>query len=308
MSLAGLSLRDLEYVVAVADCGHFGRAAARCAVSQPALSAQVRKLEAFLGVTIFERTPGRVLVTPRGEAVLERARQLLAEAGALLAAARNAGAALAGAFRLGAIPTLGPYLLPHVLKPLRQAFPEMQLVLSEARTAELVADLRDGRLDAALACLPVEEPALLPLPLFREPFVLMHPPGTAPAWPLPLAGEGLVLLAEGHCLRDQTLSACGPEAPRATRHATGLEMLRYMVAAGEGVSLMPVLAAAGLGEMDGLVTYSPLRDPDAARDVALLTRASDPRRAELARMARLLRSHVPGPAMPLGAVQPGPAD
>lgn len=311
MSLAGLSLRDLEYLVAVAECRHFGRAAARCGVSQPALSAQIRKLEALLGVAVFERAPGRVLVTERGEAVLERARVVLAEARALLAAARDSAAPLAGPFRLGAIPTLGPYLLPHVLKPMREAFAAMRPILSEARTTELLAQLRDGALDAALTCLPQQDPALAVHPLFREPFLMMHPPGVRPAWPPGGAGaldEGddvppLVLLEEGHCLRGQTLAVCGDAMPRAARHATGLETLRHMVAAGEGVSLMPGLAAEMLGTMGGLVAYTPIPGPDASREVGLIVRRSDPRARHLAALAELVRRHIPPPAAALPATE-----
>lgn len=299
MSLAGLSLRDLEYLLAVAEARHFGRAATRCGVSQPALSAQIRKLEALLGVTVFERTPGRVLVTPKGEAVLARAARLVAEARALLQFARQEEAPLAGPFRLGAIPTLGPYLLPHLLRPMREAFPAMRPVLSEAQTAQLVEGLRSGALDVALCCTDVEDPTLTATPVFFEPFLLMHPPDEMPAWPPQADAEEMMLLQEGHCLRDQVLAACGPAAPQGLRHATGLEMLRHMVASGEGCSLMPALAAAALGPMEGLVTYTPL-EAGVGREVVMLTRGSDPRGPALARLAQLMRRLAPPPARAIG--------
>lgn len=293
MSLAGLSLRDLEYILAVAEHRHFGRAAEASGVSQPALSAQIRKLEGLLGTAVFERLPGRVLVTPRGEAVLARAAVVVREARALLLAARAEEAPLAGAFRLGAIPTLGPYLLPHVLRPLRDAFPAMRPVLSEARTAELRDALKTGALDAALCCAGPPDQALRALPLFLEPFLLMHPPGRRPAGGAALPAEGeLLLLEEGHCLRDQTLAACGIGAPPSLRHATGLELLRHMVAAGEGCSLMPALAAAALGPVKGLVEYAPLPD-GVGREVVLLVRGSDPRSSALEALAAVLRDAVP---------------
>ena len=292
MSLAGLSLRDLEYLVAVAECRHFGRAAERCGVSQPALSAQIRKLESWLGVTVFERTPGRVLLTGQGAALLHRARGVLAEARELVEAARSAGAPLGGAFRIGAIPTIGPYFLPHALRPIRGAFPETRPVVSEARTADLLAGLKDGALDAALLCLPQQDPALALRPLFFEPFFMMHAAGAPPTW-LEDGGDGLLVLEEGHCLRDQTLAICGVQAPPARRHAAGLELLRQMVAAGEGYALMPALAAAALGEVPSL-GYGPLA-PDVGREVALAYRRSDPRAAHLAALAGLLRRIAPAP-------------
>lgn len=298
MSLSGLSFRDLEYLVAVADCRHFGRAAKQCGVSQPTLSAQVRKLESYLDTKVFERTRQGVLLTPPGEMIVRRVRSVLAEAHSLLAAARNSGSPLAGPFRLGAIPTVGPYFLPHLLGSLRAAFPAMRLVLTEKRTNDLLPQLRAGELDAVVACAPVRDAAFASHELFFEPFVLAHPPGRAPVWPPEVTGdEEFVLLEEGHCLRDQTLAMCEPLLPRAMRHATGLDMLRHMVAAGEGISLMPALAAQALGAIEGLVAYSPIPVFDAGRHVILVIRASDPRAVHLARLAELARGCVPPPAV-----------
>ena len=150
-------------MVAVAEHRHFGRAAERCGVSQPALSSQIRKLESWLGVTVFERAPGRVLLTVQGAALLHRVQGVLAEARGLVELARAAGTPLAGAFRIGAIPAIGPYFLPHALRSMREAFPEMRAVVSEARTADLLAGLKDGALDAALLCLPQPDSALFVL-------------------------------------------------------------------------------------------------------------------------------------------------
>ncbi len=286
--------------MAVAECRHFGRAAAQCGVSQPALSAQVRKLEVLLGVAVFERAPRRVLVTRRGEALLDAARGVLAGARALLDAARDDRTPLEGPFHLGAIPTLGPYLLPHVLRPMRDAYPAMRPVLSEDRTAGLLAALHAGALDAVLACLPCSDASLDAHPLFLEPFLLTHLAGVAPAWPLRDDADGVLLMAEGHCLNDQTLAACGPEAPRASRHATGLEMLRHMVAAGEGVALMPALAAESLGTIGGMIAYTDPQETVLGREVALVVRRSDPRGPHLAALAALLRGLAPPPARPLG--------
>lgn len=316
MNLSGLSLRDLEYVVAVAELRHFGRAAERCAVSQPSLSAQIRKLEEALGLSLFERTSRKVLLTPRGEAIVAQARTILEEARRLLALADGSDGTLTGRLRLAAIHTLGPYLFPHILPELRSSWPDLTLILSEGRTDGLLEELRDGRLDAVLLALPVEGDGLTAEPLFFEPFLLAHPAGhrlrATPGLSLnDLDPAELLLLEEGHCLRDQALAACGLSARGGGVHATGLETLRHMVAAGAGCTLMPVLAVKGAvkgaarGEDDraatvgGLVEYRPFegtRPP--GRVVGLVWRASDPRDRGLRQLADLLRRDLPAGTEP----------
>ena len=290
MSLAGLSLRDLEYLVAVAECRHFGRAATRCGVSQPSLSAQIRKLEALLDTRLFERMPGHVAVTPKGEAVVAQAQVVLHEARVLLERARGPDRKLAGRFRLGAIPTLGPYLLPRALRSIRQAFPDLDLALSEGRTEELITALRHGELDGALVCRPASEDGLSIQPLFVEPFLLIHRPEDALHWPPDDYGGNIVVLDEGNCLRDQALTACQGGASIAPRCATGVEMLRHMVAAGEGFSLMPALAAQALGTLGGRIAYTTIEEATLSRDVVLAVRASDPRVRHIATLAELIQS------------------
>lgn len=299
MNSAALSLRDLEYAVAVAEERHFGRAAERCNVSQPALSAQIRKLEKTLGVTLFERTSRRVLPTEGGEAVVRQARTILAEAARLLAIAREgqgAHAAMSGRLALGAIQTLGPYLFPLVLRPLRDAFPELALSLSEGRTSDLLAALRSGRIDAALLSPPLDESGIDVTPLFVEPFLLACPADHALARAdtldaRDLASPGLLLLDEGNCLRDQALDAC--QAGSASgRHATSLETLRSMVAAGGGYTLLPRLARPA-SDPGGLVAYRRFTTGDPGRVVALCSRSSDPRAARLATLAAFFRAHAP---------------
>ena len=297
MNVAALSLRDLEYVVAVTEERHFGRAAERCNVSQPSLSAQVRRLEEALGLTLFERTSRRVLPTARGEAVARQARAVLAEAQKLLVIAQEGADTLAGRLALGAIQTLGPYLFPRVLRSLRQSFPELVLTLSEGRTAELLDGLREGRLDAVLLSPPVDETGLTVLPLFEEPFLLScptdHPLALAPQIdPETLSGPELLLLEEGNCLRDQALAACAA-GPHAGRHATSLETLRSMVAAGAGYTLMPRLAADEGPDATGLVVSRPFGEHGPVRTVALAWRATDPRRASLVRLAAFFRDNAP---------------
>ncbi|AWN54179.1 LysR substrate-binding domain-containing protein [Methylobacterium sp. 17Sr1-1] len=305
MNASGLSLRDLEYVVALAEEGHFGRAAERCAVSQPTLSVQVRKLEEALGLVLFERSNRRVLLTPSGQAVVRQARAVLAEAKTLLLLAREgAGQGLRGRLVLAAIQTLGPYLFPQVLRGLRQAFPDLALALSEGRTAEILDALREGRADAALISLPIPESGLTVSALFDEPFLLACPAehpfaGGEPPRPGDLAGPDLLLLDEGNCLRDQAVAACGA-GPASGRHATSLETLRSMVAAGAGYTLLPALAAPPGPDPAGLTICRRFGPDGPRRTIALAWRASDPRAEGLSELAGFFRAHAPHATLPLG--------
>jgi LysR family hydrogen peroxide-inducible transcriptional activator len=296
-TLAGLSLRDLEYVEAVAELKHFGRAAERCGVSQPALSEQVRKLEAHLGTALFERTKRRVAVTAQGAVLIQQIERILAEARNLLAMGSETNAALTGVLNFGAIETLGPYYLPQVLKLLRREKPEVSLRLTENRTAALIERLRHGALDIILAVPVPDLPGLSCAEIFFEPFVLAtplkHPLGNLARIKLdslPLAD--LLLLEEGHCLRDQALALCSG-APMATRHATSLETLWHMIAAGEGYSLLPALAVAARPDLAELIGCRPLQDEHAGRRVNLMWRASDPREGQFRALAEVLRAHAP---------------
>jgi LysR family transcriptional regulator, hydrogen peroxide-inducible genes activator len=309
MSLAGLSLRDLEYIVAVGEHRHFSRAAAACAVSQPALSGQIRKIEGLLRVTVFERDRRHVMVTRKGEVVLRQARRVLHEAHRLVELARVWDEPLAGPLALGAIATLGPYLFPYVLGPLRERFPSAELILSEARTAELLDQLGVGKLDAALLCLPIRRDGLSVRPLFFEPFLLIHPPDhpLSQLRPLTVAGlstEGLLLLEEGHCLRDQALALCGATGAAERRHAAGLETLRHMVAAGAGYSIVPALAAMPHAMLDGLVSYTPFDEADAGCTVALVWRTSDPRSDQYDLLADFFAAASPPGTRPAALPRP----
>ena len=311
-SLAGLSLRDLEYVEAVAELNHFGRAAERCGVSQPALSEQIRKLEAHLGVPFFERTRRRVAVTAQGAVMLAQVERVLTEARHFMALSGQGQAGLSGLLQLGAIETIGPYYLPGLMRLIRTEMPDISLRLTESRTAILVERLRHGMLDAVLMVPGPDMPGLACETLFFEPFVLATPRSHRLA-ALPrikldsLPIEDLLLLEEGHCLRDQALTLCA-DAPAATRHATSLETLWHMIAAGEGYSLLPSLAVAARPEISTLVQCRPMMEPNAGRDIALLWRASDPRETQFRQLAELLRRHAPAcviSAAVLGLGRPG---
>lgn len=244
-----MNLRDLSYLVALADHRHFGRAAAACFVSQPTLSTQIKKLEDELGVALVERAPRRVMLTPAGHDIAERARRILAEVEQLRETAARTRDPEAGTVRLGLFPTLGPYLLPHVVPRIRQRFPRLELLLVEEKTEIILRQLREGRLDAGILALPLHDDQLHVEPLFEEPFLLAVPEGHHLAHRRhlslkDLAEESLLLLEDGHCLRDQALDVChmAGAGEKTGFRATSLETLRQMVAANVGVTLLPVLA------------------------------------------------------------------
>jgi LysR family transcriptional regulator, hydrogen peroxide-inducible genes activator len=292
MNLTGLSLRDLEYAVAVADHGSFVKAAEQCRVAQPSLSVQVSKLEGRLGTVIFERTTRRLLVTPEGQRVIDQIRRVLMEARALLTLTSRSDQPFGGTLRLSAIATSGPYLFPLVLPELRSQYPALSLILGEGRTADLLTSLQGGELDAILISMPSGEAAVAEVAVFREPFLLACPPGHAacapdgPGWQ-GLAAQERLLLDEGHCLRDQALAACS-DVDVGNRHATSLETLKYMVAAGEGCTLLPALA----GTKSGSLVCTPLPSDVYSRTIGLAWRRSDPRTAEFIKLAAYLRETV----------------
>ncbi len=291
-----MNLRDLRYLVAVAEHGHFGRAAEACHVSQPTLSAQLKKLEAYLGVALFERTSKSVRPTPAGARLVVRARRVLEESDLLLAEAKGMAAPLTGPLALGIIPTLAPYLLPWFVPAAAASHPALQLVVHEDLTGPLLAALHAGRIDAALVALPVDEPDLASFALFDEPFLVAcraDDPLAAggPVAAARLTPERLLLLTEGHCLRDQALAVCRFERAGGTAdfRAASLETLRQLVAAGHGCTLLPALACRA---PDPRLTLRPL-DPPASRRIGLVWRRSYPRAGDLEILGGTLRRALP---------------
>ncbi|WP_439596606.1 LysR substrate-binding domain-containing protein [Falsiroseomonas sp.] len=289
-----MNLRDLRYALAVAEHRHFGRAAELCHISQPTLSTQLRKLEEELGVVLFERTNKSVVPTAAGEALLTHARAAVDAADAMLALAHSSRDPLRGRLRLGVIPTLAPYLLPLVFGPLRDALPELVVEPWEDVTAALLERLRSHELDAALLATETEAPDLETQTLFTEPFLAALPPDH------PLAGQDRVceeelapdvlVLADGHCLRDQALAACGQPGLRSNAlRASSLATLMNMVAAGYGTTLIPGLAA-GVAR-DAGITLRPLAHAT-GRQIRLVSRATFPRRAALDAISHLIRSRL----------------
>lgn len=307
-----MNLRDLKYIIAVAETRHFGKAAGRCFVSQPTLSGQIKKLEEELGVVIFERTSRSVEVTPIGEEILQHARLMLEQADAIEQVAQAHQDPLAGPLRVGAIPTLSPYLMPLILMPLKQQFPQMKLVLSEEMTDILLHRLLQHEIDAALLATPVEEPELLSMPLFDEPFWLAHPRehsfyNKEEITREDLENTELLLLAEGHCLAKQAMEVCHltqrrEQSEMADLRAASLETLLQLVGAGFGSTLVPALAMGGSWTTGSGIVARKLELPDAYRRVVLVYRASFPRVEALQTLANVILEHLPNTVTPLTPV------
>jgi LysR family hydrogen peroxide-inducible transcriptional activator len=291
-----MNLRDLRYLLAVVEHRSFGRAAEACGISQPTLSVQIRKLEDLLGVALFERSSRKVVPTPACERLLGHVRAAVAEADAILAVAGEFRDPLSGRVRLGIIPTLAPYLLPLIFMPLREALPGLEVEPWEDQTAGLLARLRAHELDAALLASDADGPDLASRPLFDEPFLAALPPEH------PLAAREVVaeaelardilVLTDGHCLRDQALAVCGRNgALGGTLRAASLATLLNMVAAGYGTTLIPGLAA-GAAEDAGIV-LRPLAKR-AGRTVRLAWRRRCPRRAALEAVGDVIATRLRG--------------
>ncbi len=295
-----MNLRDLDYILAVAETGHFGAAAKRCHVSQPTLSMQVRKLEEELGLVLFERGPRGATPTPGGRDVLAQARHVVDALARLKEAARASIDPLAGTVRLGVIPTSGPYLLPLLLPALRAGFPALRLHLREAMTASLLEALRRAELDAAVLSPPFEGHGLVVEPLAEEAFLVAlppdHPLAACPVLePAALRGETVLGLEDGHCLRVQSARVWqqigldhGHEI-----EAASLESLRQMVSAGLGCAVIPALAGRGPFAQGAPIALRPLRGLRPSRTLALTWRRTDPREAALRRLAAALRAAIP---------------
>ncbi|WP_372865177.1 DNA-binding transcriptional regulator OxyR [Spongiibacter sp.] len=295
-----IKLRDLQYLDAVARHQHFGRAAEACFVSQPTLSGQIMKLEEQLGLALFERHRKRVLLTPAGEALIARARAVLRAADDFESSARALSAPLSGDFQLGLIPTVAPYLLPHIMAPLGRELPDINFYLHEDQTHVLLQQLDEGKLDVVILSWLDSIEHVERYQLYREPLVLAAP-RDQPLAKLKQAalsdldGQAVLTLEDGHCLRDETLDYCftagAKEDPRF--QATSLETLRYMVASGLGMTLMPQLAVRLADEQQGL-RYVPFRKPVPSREICLLVRPNYSRMAAVRAMVSTIRQAMIG--------------
>ncbi|MFL1466512.1 hydrogen peroxide-inducible genes activator [Marinobacter sp. DUT-3] len=288
-----MTLTELRYVVTLARERHFGRAAERCHVSQPTLSVAVKKLEDELGIPLFERSKSSIRVTETGLRIIEQAQRVLDQVGVIKDMAQDGKNQLNSPLKVGAIYTIGPYLFPHLLPELRRAAPDMPLFIEENYTASLRQKLRHSELDAIIIALPFEEPEVVTLPLYDEPFVVLLPAGhpltekeslTAEE----LAKEQLLLLGPGHCFRDQVLESCPPlvdavtrnvgaSAPALVTEGSSLETIRHMVASGLGITVLPLSAATAMQYHEDILAVRPFAAPVPFRTVALAWRVTFPR-------------------------------
>lgn len=303
-----MNLRDLKYLVTVAETGHFGKAARRCYVSQPTLSSQIKKLEDQLGVTVFERTNRSVTVTPVGEKIIDHARKSLEQADAINQIARAHRDPLAGVLRVGAIPTLSPYLTPLILAPLLKRYPQLELVLSEETTSTLEDRLRNHDIDVALLATPVKEEGLIEQHLFDEPFWLIHPKNhplyTKEEITRDDLGElNILLLSDMHCLSRHVMKVCRLKERREgimeTLGAFTLETLVQLVAAGYGCTLVPALSIHGSWMTASGVIARKLDIPEAKRRVRMVYRHSFPQPQTLKAFSEVIKNSLPNTVQPV---------
>ena len=303
-----LTLRQLRYFEALAEHAHFGRAAEACAVSQPALSLQIRDLEQSLGAELFERSPRQVRLTPFGEEFAPRVREILRAVDELGDLARASQSWLSGRLRIGVIPTVAPYLLPRIVGSLNRLHPGLDIHVRETLTAKLLRELAEGRLDAAIVALPVSEPNFAEAPIFVEEFLLVRASEDA-GKPVPgidkLKEMRLLLLEEGHCFRDQALAFCnmGSSLPREVLEGSSLSTLVQMVAAGIGVTFIPEMAVP-VETRSAAVSLARFAAPQPQRTIGMIWRRSSPLAAQLQHVAGIVRQAAEALRAPTNALQP----
>ncbi|HWJ99636.1 MAG TPA: LysR substrate-binding domain-containing protein [Xanthobacteraceae bacterium] len=295
-----VTLRQLRYLTALVRHGHFGRAAESCAVTQPALSMQIRELERELKVDLLERRSGEFALTETGREIAQRAGRVLTDVQDLVDFARHKDQVLTGALRLGIIPSLAPYLLPRILPRLQKKYPSLRLEVRETMTKQLVGELERGDLDVMMAALPIEHPAFETLQLFRDPFLLAMSSQSAPQIQRisvdAIDPRRLILLEEGHCLRDQALAFCSATSDSAPTSlgATSLATVMQMVANGYGITLVPEVAAQAEVH-DPRIKLVRFRNPEPARSVGLVWRASSPRKEDFKALGRIVSESLKKP-------------
>src|SRR6478609_11219235 len=287
-----VTLRQLRYFDALARQNHFGRAAEACAISQPALSMQIKELEDALGGVLLERSPRQVALTKFGEEAVQRVRDILRLVDELGDFARASRDRLVGRLRIGMIPTIAPYLLPEVIGNLTRMHPELDIHVRETLTPKLIEELADGRLDTAIVALPVSEPSLVEVALFSEHFLLVRP-GEDQGKPVPsskmLRTMRLLLLEEGHCFRDQALSFCNMQSspPREVLDASSLSTLVQMVGAGIGVTLIPEMAVA-VETRSAPVSVARFKNPQPSRTIGMVWRRTSPLARQLQQISEVI--------------------
>jgi LysR family hydrogen peroxide-inducible transcriptional activator len=297
--MADLKLKDLRYLVALADERHFGRAAQACFVSQPTLSAQLKKLEEYLGVQLIERNPGQVTLTEPGEHIVARARRILEASDEVVTLAKSHRDPLAGKLRLAVLPTIGPYLLPRLTREIRKSLPRLELRLYEFQTSVMLEKLHAGAIDVGILALPVATEGLECRRLYDEPFTVAMPEhhrlAKRPSVRVEdLKDESLLLLDDGHCLRDQALEVCSRVGVQEKQdfRATSLETLRQMVATGAGITLLPEMASQGAyGKAQGVVVR-PFAKPAPSRKIGAVWRKTSARLKAIEAICRVIEENV----------------
>jgi LysR family hydrogen peroxide-inducible transcriptional activator len=304
--MAMITLRQLQYLLALAKYGHFGRAAEACAVTQPALSMQIRDLERKLGIAVVERRPGEVALTDVGREIARRAEDVLTASRDLVDFARHRSGLLTGRLTLGVIPSLAPYLLPRILPELQTRFPDLRLELRETQTRQLVEDIKRGTLDTAMLALPVGEPDIDTIELFEDLFLLAVPSDDPRVETKRVAVDDidqtkLILLEEGHCLRDQALAFCATAARSRSNGiggtafgASSLATVMQMVAGGYGITLIPQIAA-DVERRNGRVKFLRLENPQPGRSIGLVFRRTSPRKADFAALGEMVTQSLDTP-------------
>ena len=294
-----MNLRDLEYLVALAEQRHFGRAAQACHVSQPTLSTQIRRLEESLGNALLERSSRKVVFTQSGLLLVEQAQKILSEVKILRELASQQGDSLSGPLHIGLIPTVAPYLLPYFITELRQCFPELELFLHETETADIIERLNKGQLDCGILALLDATEEFRELPLYDEPLLLAVP--ESHQWSTlekisldQLSGQTVLMLQDGHCLREQVQGYCFAAGALEDNRfrATSLETLRHMVAAGSGITLVPQLAVPNVRARDG-VCYLKIDTPTPRRRIGLIHRRGSPLQARYRQLAQAVAESCP---------------
>ena len=305
-----ITLRQLRYLSALAQHGHFGRAAEACAVTQPALSMQIRDLERTLGVKVVERRPGEVMLTTIGREIARRGADVLAASRDLMDFARHSGQLLTGRLTLGVIPSLAPYLLPKILPALQRQYPDLRLDLRETQTRQLIDEVNNGALDAAMLALPTGDADIATLPLFEDAFLLAVPVNDPRSETTRIAASEidqgkLILLEDGHCLRDQALAFCATATGGRSRSAGGtsfgassLSTVMQMVANGYGVTLIPQIAAE-VERRDDRIKFLRLREPQPGRHIGLAFRRTSPRRADFVALGDVVKGCLNLPPLPV---------
>lgn len=295
-----MNIRDLKYLIALSETRHFGNAAEACHVSQPTLSTQIKKLEHELGITLVERDNKHVILTELGQTVVEHAKDVLASVECIKDIAQQSKDPESGTLTLGLIPTIGPYLLPYAIKAIKARFPDLTLYLHEAKTEDLTSMLKAGKIDAAIMALPIQDDRLDHHPIYHEAFFAALPARHKLAKKdtlhfSDLKDHNIMLLEDGHCMRDQALDICQRAGSDETEEfrATSLETLRQMVISGVGMTLLPTLAAESSMGQPQDIAIIPFEAPYPKRTIAIFFRRSTPRKALLKNIGDTIASKLP---------------